>query len=60
MGRSRLDQRNTRKLFKTGGSTYAVTLPIEAIREMGWQENQKVNIYKDPDSDRLIVEDWDE
>ncbi|MEX0930217.1 MAG: AbrB/MazE/SpoVT family DNA-binding domain-containing protein [Candidatus Paceibacterota bacterium] len=60
MARAPLDERNIRKLFKTGETTYAITLPIEIIRKFKWQENQKITISVDEDGKRLILEDWEE
>ena len=60
MARSPLDKRNVRKLFQTGGTTYAVTLPIEYIRALGWQDDQQVTIRHDDKNNRLIIEDWNE
>ena len=60
MARASLDQRNVRKLFKTGGTTYTVTIPIEHIRDLDWQEDQQVVVKKDEKNNRLIIEDWSE
>jgi hypothetical protein len=60
MPRKILQNRNIRKLFKTGGdSTYALTLPIEFIRDMKWQEGQKLVVEKDPENNKLIIKDWE-
>jgi len=46
MARRKLNERNTRKLFRTGrGSSVAVTLPIEIVRELKWREKQKVVVH---------------
>jgi hypothetical protein len=38
----RIEDRNVRKLAKVGGGkTYSITIPIEIIRELGWQENKR-------------------
>ncbi len=51
--------KNIRKLAKVGGgSTYSVTLPIDAIREFGWQEKQRVVVEVDSKNKRLIIKDW--
>ena len=52
----RIEDRNTRKLYKHSAS-YALTLPIEIIRELGWQENQKVVIKKKGNG--IYIEDWE-
>jgi len=52
--------KNIRKLAKVGGgATYSVTLPIDAIREFGWQEKQKVVVEVDLKNKRLIIKDWE-
>lgn len=52
-------EQNIRKLFKVGrGSSYAVTLPISAIRKFKWQEKQKVVIEADAKRKRLVIKDW--
>jgi len=60
MGRKKVENRNIRKLAKVGGgATYAITLPIDAIREFGWQEKQKLEIKIDKARKRLIIKDWE-
>ena len=52
-------EQNIRKLAKVGGGvTYSITLPIEAIRNFGWQEKQKLEIEVDNKNKRLIIRDW--
>jgi len=59
MGRKKVENRNVRKLAKVGGgATYAITLPIDAIREFGWKEKQKLVIKIDKNNKRFIIEDW--
>jgi len=51
------DERNIRSLTKiAGGSSYAVTIPIEYIRKLKWKSKQKldVRLYHD----RVIIRDW--
>jgi hypothetical protein len=39
MARRKLEERNVRKLNRTGGGrAISVTLPIEYIRELGWKD----------------------
>lgn len=50
-------ERKVRSLTKiAGGSSYAVTMPIEYIRQLKWRGKQKleVKLYKD----RIIIRDW--
>ncbi len=59
MGRKKVENRNIRKLAKVGGgTTYAITLPIDAIREFGWRESQKLVIEIDKKRKRFIIRDW--
>ena len=59
MARRKLSERNIRKLAKVGGKrTYSLTLPIEAIREFGSKEGQKVDIEVDKKRQRFIIKDW--
>ncbi len=45
MHRRELENKNVRKIFKSGDS-YAVTLPMELIKELGWRDNQKIEVKK--------------
>ena len=57
MGRRKIEDRNIRNLQKTaGGSTYIVSLPIEVIRELGWQAKQKLVVNKYGDG--ILIKDW--
>jgi len=56
-GRRDIDERNIRKITKTGrGQSFSVTLPIEFVRQLKWREKQKVVIKKS--GSKLIIEDW--
>jgi bifunctional DNA-binding transcriptional regulator/antitoxin component of YhaV-PrlF toxin-antitoxin module len=55
MSRRALKYKNIRNIQKNQ-STYYVSLPIEAVRELGWKERQKVVITKR--GKKLIIEDW--
>ena len=58
MGRNRFEERNVRKLTKiAGGTSYAVTLPIDYVREFKWQDRQKLVVHKS--GKKLIIEDWE-
>lgn len=57
MTRRKIEESNIRSLTKiAGGSSYAVTIPIEYVRELKWRAKQKleVKIY----NDRIIIRDW--
>ncbi len=56
MARSRLSDRNIRKLIKLGGKSIAVTLPIDVVRGLKWREKQKVTVRQEGNT--LIIEDW--
>lgn len=69
MPRKPLEQRNIRKLTKVGnGKTYSVTLPIEMVRKLKWQQRQKVypvgncptgvELELDEKRKRIIINYW--
>jgi len=39
-------EENIRKITKVGKTSFAVTLPIEMLRELGWREKQKVKVAR--------------
>jgi len=58
MSRRKIEDRNIRSLTKlAGGSSYAVTIPIEIIRELGWQSKQKLEVKKYGNG--VIIRDWE-
>lgn len=57
MTRRKTDEDYIRSLTKvSGGTSYAVTLPMEYIKKLNWKAKQKleVKLYKD----RIIIRDW--
>lgn len=52
----KIEERNVRKLTKTGKTSLAVTLPIEFIRDLGWREKQKVEIKRVTGG--ILIKDW--
>jgi len=56
MARRNLNDRNIRKLTKSGGKSISVTLPIEIIRELKWRSKQKVVVEKRGES--IVIKDW--
>ncbi len=38
--------KSVRKLTKLGGKSIGLTLPIKFVRELGWQEKQKVIVKR--------------
>jgi bifunctional DNA-binding transcriptional regulator/antitoxin component of YhaV-PrlF toxin-antitoxin module len=50
---------NIRKIAKTaGGSSYAITLPIDVVRRWGWKEKQKVELIIDEKNKVIKIKDW--
>lgn len=59
MTRRKNEESNIRNLTKiSGGSSYAVTIPMEYIKKLNWRAKQKldVKLYQD----RIIIRDWKE
>ena len=56
MGRNRDEK--IRKLQNSGRGSYTVSLPVKAIRELKWQENQKLAVEYDKGRKRFIIKDW--
>lgn len=57
MARKPLHKRSVRKLTRTGsGQSISVTLPIDEIRDLKWQDRQKVVIERKGDT--LVIKDW--
>ena len=57
MALRKVEERKVRSLTKiAGGSSYAVTIPIEYVRELKWRGKQKleVKLYQG----RIIIRDW--
>jgi len=57
MTRRKIEESHIRILAKVaGGTSYAVTIPIEYIRRLKWRAKQKleVKMYQD----RIIIRDW--
>ena len=54
MRRSTFDKQ-IRKIAKSGDS-YALTLPIDIVRELGWREKQKVVVTKRGKG--ILIQDW--
>jgi antitoxin component of MazEF toxin-antitoxin module len=55
MARRNLEDRNVRKIFKSGKS-YCITLPIEMMRKLNWREKQKVIFEMKGKS--VVIKDW--
>ena len=53
--RRKLSEKHIRKVYKKGAS-YALTLPIEIIRELKIREGQKLVVRKRGKG--ILIEDW--
>ena len=56
MSRRKLKEKNIRKITKVGRGSFAVTIPIEMMSQLGWREKQKVTVKKS--GKKIIIEDW--
>jgi antitoxin component of MazEF toxin-antitoxin module len=52
------EEKNVRKLAKSGKVSLAVTLPREMVLALGWREKQKVVVKKH--GQELVISDWKE
>ncbi|GEM_PF-1892801 len=57
MPRRSFDERNIRVLFRFAKRSFALTLPIEILRDLGWRERQRIRIRKM--GKRIIIEQED-
>ena len=58
MARRAFDERNIRVLLRFAKRSIAITLPIEVIRDLGWQERQRVRVRKA--GRRIVIEEESE
>lgn len=57
MGRRSIEEHNIRNLQKTaGGKSYIITLPINLVKELKWQERQRLVVERHEDG--LIIKDY--
>ena len=56
MARRSTYDKNIRKITKLGDS-YAITLPIDMVRELGWRDTQKVVLSKRGKG--ILIKDWE-
>ncbi len=56
MARSKTSKNDIRKLTRIAKSSIGLTLPIELVRRLGWQERQKVVVKLS--GRHLIIKDW--
>ena len=57
MTRRKSSEENIRKI-KMSGDSYAITLPIDMVRELGWREKQKVVVAKRGKG--ILIRDWEQ
>ncbi|MFA6279150.1 MAG: hypothetical protein WCS97_03160 [Candidatus Paceibacterota bacterium] len=58
-GRRKREEENVRSLIRmSNGKSYAVTLPINVIREFGWEKRQKLELTIDAKRRRITISDW--
>jgi antitoxin component of MazEF toxin-antitoxin module len=55
--RRKIEDQKVRKIFESGDS-YAITLPKDLVRELGWQDNQKLVAKRYGDG--ILFRDWEE
>lgn len=57
MATRKTDESNIRSLTKvSGGSSYAITLPIGYIRKLKWKNKQKLDVSLSRGT--IIIRDW--
>ena len=54
----KIEDKNIRKLAKSGKTSLAVTIPRDFIVELGWKEKQKVVVKKQ--GKNIVISDWKE
>ena len=52
------EEKNIRKLAKSGKISLALTIPREIVLALGWREKQKVVVKKQ--GKNIIITDWKE
>lgn len=50
------EDRNIRSLTKIAGKSFGITIPIEFIRKLSWQEKQKLEVNLE--GRKLVIKDW--
>ena len=56
MANKKAEDRNVRKLTKSGNGSIGLTLPIEIVRELKWKEKQKVVVKRVHGG--VLIKDW--
>ena len=55
MSKQKVNQEQIRKIQKSNGS-YLISLPMGAMRELGWREGQKIVVQKRDEG--FIIINW--
>lgn len=57
MTRRKIEESHIRSLTKvSGGTSYAITIPMEYIRKLKWRAKQKLEVKLN--KDRITIGDW--
>lgn len=56
MSDKKSNETEVRKLTKIGKKSIGLTLPIDAVRKLGWKEKQKVTVKRVRGG--LLIKDW--
>jgi len=56
MGARRAGEQQVRNLTVNRTGTYSISLPIELVRALKWQQGQKLIVSKR--GKNLVIEDW--
>jgi len=51
-----INMKEVRKIVKNGRNSYYVNIPKDFIRQLKWQERQKLTVRRS--GKKIIVEDW--
>jgi len=59
-GRRKREDESVRSLIRmSNGKSYALTLPIDVVREFGWEKRQKLELSIDSKKKRITISDWE-
>ncbi len=56
MNRSRTSSQPIRKLTKSGGNSYYVTIPLDYIRNLKWHKRPTLVIEQK--GEEIVIKDW--
>jgi hypothetical protein len=56
MGARKAGEQQIRNLTQNRTGTYSVSLPIELVRSLKWQQGQKLIVSKN--GKNLVIKDW--